>query len=83
MHFTARAWPPPPAAFVSVSIFDFPARLPRVAVLFAPALLLVSLIVIRHRSLATSNVTADNHARTERPHINLRSLHEIYFLKIL
>jgi hypothetical protein len=46
-------------------------------------LLLVSLLVIRHRSLATSSVAADNHPPAERPHINLRSLHEIYFLRIL
>jgi hypothetical protein len=46
-------------------------------------LLFVLLIAIRHRSLATSNVAACNQAPVERPHINSRSLHEIYFLRIL
>jgi len=83
MDFTACAWPPPPAAFVSVPAFGFAALLPRAVVLFAPALLLVSLLVIRHRSLATSSVAAGNPPPAERPHINLQSLHEIFFLKIL
>jgi hypothetical protein len=83
MNFTACAWPPPPAAVVTVSTVGFTVRLRRIPALFGRALLLVSLIVIRHRSLATSNVAAGNQPPTERPHINLRSLHEIYFLRIL
>jgi len=82
MHLTACAWPPA-LAIVTVSSFDFAAHLPRAAVLFAPVLLLVLLLFIRHRSLATSNVAAGNDPPDESPHINLRSLHEIYFLKIL
>jgi hypothetical protein len=47
MHFTARAWPPASAIF-TVSFFDLVAPLARAAVLFAPALLFVLLISIRH-----------------------------------
>src|SRR4029078_5447433 len=48
MVFTDCAWPPPPP-FVPFSLFDFAALLPRAAVLFAPALLLVLLLGIPHR----------------------------------
>jgi len=63
--------------------FGLAARLARGAAFFDRVLLLVSLIVIRHRSLATSSVAAGDRPPAEHPHVNSRSLHEIYFLQIL
>src|SRR5260370_26389 len=67
MHFTACAWPPVWAVFVPFPAFGFIGPLPRAPLLFAPALPLVSLIVILHPSLATSSVASvipQRHAHT-------------------